>query len=274
MKKFKEIIENFYSKKNEANITKIDNQVQETIYHIIHLLNIGKLRISEKKNNVWITHEWLKKAILLYMYFKKNKIFSGKYNNYYDKIPLKYQEYTKEQFKKEGVRIVPPATVRYGAFINSNTIIMPSYINIGSYIDQGTMIDTWATVGSCAQIGKNVHLSGGAGIGGVLEPLQNNPTIIEDNCFIGARSEIVEGVIIEQGSVISMGVFIGKSTKIYDRETGEIFYGKVPANSVVVSGSLPSENKKYSLYAAIIVKKVDSKTLKKVEINQLLRNIK
>ncbi|MDE5285570.1 MAG: 2,3,4,5-tetrahydropyridine-2,6-dicarboxylate N-succinyltransferase, partial [Buchnera aphidicola] len=182
--------------------------------------------------------------------------------------------YTKEKFEKEQVRIVPPATIRYGSFIASNTILMPSYVNIGAYIDQGSMIDTWATVGSCAQIGKNVHLSGGVGIGGVLEPLQNNPTIIEDNCFIGARSEIVEGVIVEKNSVISMGVFIGQSTKIYDRETGEIIYGKIPSGSVVVSGSLPSQKGNCHLYSAIIVKKVDTKTQRKVEINKLLRNLK
>ncbi|CAL4321613.1 2,3,4,5-tetrahydropyridine-2,6-dicarboxylate N-succinyltransferase [Buchnera aphidicola] len=274
MQKFKEIIENTYTKKNEININNIDAKTIETIHYIIGLLNDGKIRISEKKNNVWITHQWLKKTILLYIHLNENKIFEGKISNYYDKIPLKYKKYNKKKFEKENIRIVPTATIRYGSFINSNTIIMPSYVNIGAYIDEGTMIDTWATVGSCAQIGKNVHLSGGAGIGGVLEPLQNNPTIIEDNCFIGARSEIVEGVIVEKGSVISMGVFIGKSTKIYNRETGEILYGKVPSNSVVVSGSLPSKDGKYNLYAAIIVKKVDHKTLNKVEINQILRNKK
>lgn len=271
MKKYKEIIENAYAKKNEINLENINIETYETINHIIKLLNSGKIRISEKKENIWITHQWLKKAILLYMYLNKNTIFKGSVSNYYDKIPLKYENYNEKKFRKEKIRLVPPATIRYGSFISSNTIIMPSYINIGAYVDEGTMIDTWATVGSCAQIGKNVHLSGGVGIGGVLEPLQNNPTIIEDHCFIGARSEIVEGVIIEEGSVISMGVFIGKSTKIYNRETGEISYGKIPAKSVVVSGSLPSKDGKYSLYAAIIVKKVDSKTLSKVEINNLLR---
>ncbi|CAL4321500.1 2,3,4,5-tetrahydropyridine-2,6-dicarboxylate N-succinyltransferase [Buchnera aphidicola (Protaphis terricola)] len=271
MNKFKKIIEHTYE--NKINFQKIDIQTYQVIQNVIQLLNQGKIRISEKKNDKWITNQWLKKAILLYMYFTKNSIFLEKNTNYYDKIPLKYHHYTEEDFKKEKIRIVPPATIRYGAFIHQNTVIMPSYINIGAYIDQGTMIDTWATVGSCAQIGKNVHLSGGVGIGGVLEPLQNNPTIIEDNCFIGARSEIVEGVIVEKGAVISMGVFIGQSTKIYNRETGEISYGKVPSNSVVVPGSLPSKNGKYSLYAAIIVKKVDSQTLSKVEINKLLRNL-
>jgi len=273
VKKFKKIIENAYINRNEINFKNIDIETYETIAYILSLLNKGELRISEKKDNVWITHQWLKKAILLYIYFTKNNIFLGKNTNYYDKIPLKYNKYTQENFEIEKVRIVPPATVRYGAFINCNTVIMPSYVNIGAYIDEGSMIDTWATVGSCAQIGKNVHLSGGVGIGGVLEPLQNNPTIIEDNCFIGARSEIVEGVIVEEGAVISMGVFIGQSTKIYNRETEEISYGKIPSNSVVVSGSLPSKNGKYNLYAAVIVKKVDHKTTSKVEINKLLRGL-
>lgn len=267
----KKIIEEAYTKKHS--IHDMNNDILNAVDHVIQLLNNGIIRISEKKDNKWITNEWLKKAVLLYMYIRKNNIISDNHTNYYDKIPLKYEKYDANKFKKEKIRIVPPATVRYGAFINCNTVVMPSYVNIGAYIDQGTMIDTWATVGSCAQIGKNVHLSGGVGIGGVLEPLQNNPTIIEDNCFIGARSEIVEGVIVGKGSVISMGVFIGQSTKIYDRESGIISYGKIPPNSVVVSGSLPSKDKSYNLYAAIIVKKVDSKTLSKTEINQLLRKI-
>jgi 2,3,4,5-tetrahydropyridine-2-carboxylate N-succinyltransferase len=274
MQALKKMIEEVYQKKNEINLDKIDTNVFKKILYIIELLNNGIVRISEKKDNNWITHEWLKKAVLLYMYIKENNLIKGSHTNYYDKIPLKYDKYNEEKFKREKIRIVPPATIRYGAFINYNTVIMPSYVNIAAYIDTGTMIDTWATIGSCAQIGKNVHISGGVGIGGVLEPLQSNPTIIEDNCFIGARSEIVEGVIIEQGCVISMGVFIGQSTKIYDRETGEIFYGKVPKNSVVVSGSLTSKNGNYNLYAAVIVKKVDSKTLSKTEINKLLRNTK
>ncbi|AEO08585.1 2,3,4,5-tetrahydropyridine-2,6-carboxylate N-succinyltransferase [Buchnera aphidicola str. Ak (Acyrthosiphon kondoi)] len=273
MQELKKVIEEAYKNKNEININNIDCDIFKTVSHVIELLNHGTIRISEKKDDTWITHEWLKKAVLLYMYIKKNNFIKGNHTNYYDKIPLKYEKYDEKKFKKEKVRIVPPATIRYGAFINYNTVIMPSYINIGAYIDQGTMIDTWSTIGSCAQIGKNVHISGGVGIGGVLEPLQNNPTIIEDDCFIGARSEIVEGVIIEKGSVISMGVFIGQSTKIYDRENGKTFYGKVPAHSVVVSGSLPSKNGNCNLYAAIIVKKVDLKTLKKTEINKLLRNI-
>ena len=213
------------------------------------------------------------KAVLLSFRINDNGIIKGDDAQYYDKVPLKFSNYTEEQFKAAGVRVVPPATARKGSFIAPNTVLMPSYVNIGAFVDEGTMVDTWATVGSCAQIGKNVHLSGGVGIGGVLEPLQANPTIIEDNCFIGARSEVVEGVIVEEGSVISMGVFIGQSTRIYDRETGEIHYGRVPAGSVVVSGSLPSKCGKYSLYAAVIVKKVDAKTRAKVGINALLRSI-
>lgn len=220
-----------------------------------------------------MVHQWLKKAVLLYFRINDNGIIKGDDAQYYDKVPLKFSDYTAEQFKEAGVRVVPPATARKGSFIAPNTVLMPSYVNIGAFVDEGTMVDTWATVGSCAQIGKNVHLSGGVGIGGVLEPLQANPTIIEDNCFIGARSEVVEGVIVEEGSVISMGVFIGQSTRIYDRETGEIHYGRVPAGSVVVSGSLPSKCGKYSLYAAVIVKKVDAKTRAKVGINALLRSI-
>lgn len=220
-----------------------------------------------------MVHQWLKKAVLLYFRINDNGIIKGDDAQYYDKVPLKFSDYTAEQFKEAGVRVVPPATARKGSFIAPNTVLMPSYVNIGAFVDEGTMVDTWATVGSCAQIGKNVHLSGGVGIGGVLEPLQANPTIIEDNCFIGARSEVVEGVIVEEGSVISMGVFIGQSTRIYDCETGEIHDGRVPAGSVVVSGSLPSKCGKYSLYAAVIVKKVDAKTRAKVGINALLRSI-
>ena len=215
----------------------------------------------------------MKKAVLLSFRINDNQLVDGAETKYYDKVPLKFADYTEERFQKEGFRVVPSATVRKGAYISKNCVLMPSYVNIGAYVGEGTMVDTWATVGSCAQIGKNVHLSGGVGIGGVLEPLQANPTIIGDNCFIGARSEVVEGVIVEEGCVISMGVFIGQSTKIYDRETGEVYYGRVPAGSVVVSGSLPSKDGKYSLYCAVIVKKVDAKTLGKVGINELLRSI-
>ncbi|CAL4321060.1 2,3,4,5-tetrahydropyridine-2,6-dicarboxylate N-succinyltransferase [Buchnera aphidicola (Eriosoma grossulariae)] len=273
MDQYQKIIETIFDNKNEIITKKNIQSEKKQIKYVIDMLNTGQLRVSEKINNQWITHQWLKKAILLNFYFNKNKIIKNDTQSYFDKIPLKYQRYTEEQFQQEQVRIVPQATVRHGAFIAKNTILMPSYINIGAYIDQNTMIDTWATIGSCAQIGKNVHISGGVGIGGVLEPLQNNPTIIEDNCFIGARSEIVEGVIIEEGSVISMGVFIGQSTKIYDREKNKIFYGKIPKNSVVVSGTLPSKTGLCNLYCAVIVKTVDNKTLKKVELNQLLREI-
>ncbi|WP_343153072.1 2,3,4,5-tetrahydropyridine-2,6-dicarboxylate N-succinyltransferase [Buchnera aphidicola] len=273
MKNLEKIITETFENKKKIELLKKENSVINVINSVIELLNIGKLRISEKKEGVWITHQWLKKAVLLYLYTQKNKIIPNTNSNYYDKIPLRYHNYSLEKFQKEKVRVVPNATVRYGSFIEKNVILMPCYINIGSYIGENSMIDTWATVGSCAQIGKNVHLSGGVGIGGVLEPLQNNPTIIEDNCFIGARSEIVEGVIVEKNSVISMGVYIGQSTKIYDRETGKFFYGRIPSGSVVVPGNLPSLDNKYSLYSAIIVKKVDSKTRKKVQINELLRNL-
>lgn len=273
MQELKKIIEDAFEKKSHINSENINKSTKNAINQVITMLNNGKLRVSEKIKGIWITNQWLKKAVLLYLYFKKNKFIQDTHTTYYDKVPLKYKNHDEITFKKEGVRIVPPATIRTGAFIGTKTVVMPSYINIGAYVDEGCMIDTWATVGSCAQIGKNVHLSGGVGIGGVLEPLQANPTIIEDNCFIGARSEIVEGVIVEENSVISMGVYIGQSTKIYDRETGDIFYGRVPKGSVVVSGSLPSKNRNYNLYSAIIVKKVDEKTIKKTSINQLLRNI-
>ncbi|MFP3019179.1 MAG: 2,3,4,5-tetrahydropyridine-2,6-dicarboxylate N-succinyltransferase [Arsenophonus sp.] len=273
MDQFKSIIENAFNNITEITVETTNIQLNNTINKIITKLDKGQLRVSEKIDGKWITHQWIKKALLLSFRLNKNRLIKGSESRYFDKVSMKFSEYDHARFQKEGFRIVPPGTARKGAFIGRNTIIMPSYINIGSYIDEGSMIDTWATVGSCAQIGKNVHLSGGVGIGGVLEPLQTNPTIIENNCFIGARSEIVEGVIVEEGSVISMGVYIGKSTKIYDRETGEILYGKIPANSVVVSGTLPAKNGNYSLYCAVIVKKVDEKTRKKVSINELLRRI-
>lgn len=273
MKKLKPIIEHAFDNKDQINNENVDIRTYNAIEKTINLIDCGILQISEKISGNWITHQWLKKAILLYFCIKKNNFFSNGKNTFYDKIDLKYQNTSEEELKKNNIRIVPPATIRKGAFIAKNTILMPSYINIGAYINEGTMIDTWSTVGSCAYIGKNVHLSGGVGIGGVLEPIQSNPTIIEDNCFIGARSEIVEGVIVEKGSVISMGVYIGQSTKIYNRQTNQVTYGRIPAGSVVVPGTLPSENKKYNLYCAIIVKQVNTKTLKKIEINQLLRNI-
>ncbi|MDC9612578.1 2,3,4,5-tetrahydropyridine-2,6-dicarboxylate N-succinyltransferase [Xenorhabdus khoisanae] len=260
---------------NRVNITPVtvDGTTRDAINQVIQMLDNGKLRVAEKIDGQWVTHQWLKKAVLLSFRINDNQVMEGAESRYFDKVPMKFADYDQSRFEKEGFRVVPPAAVRQGAYIARNTVLMPSYVNLGAYVDEGTMVDTWATVGSCAQIGKNVHLSGGVGIGGVLEPLQANPTIIEDNCFIGARSEIVEGVIVEEGSVISMGVYIGQSTKIYDRETGEIHYGRVPAGSVVVSGNLPSKDGSYSLYCAVIVKKVDAKTRGKVGINELLRNI-
>ena len=236
-------------------------------------MNNGTLRIAEKTNDGWQVNEWLKKAILLYFRVNHNSMIDAGYTYFYDKIPLKYASATKADLIKGKVRVVPSAIARYGSYQAPNVIMMPCYINIGAYVDSGSMVDTWATVGSCAQIGKNVHLSGGVGIGGVLEPLQASPTIIEDNCFIGARSEIVEGVIVETGAVISMGVYIGKSTRIYNRQTGEISYGRIPAGSVVVSGNLPAKDGSHSLYCAVIVKQVDEKTRGKVAINDLLRQI-
>lgn len=260
---------------NRANITPatITTEVKEAILTALAKLNDGSARVAEKIAGEWVVHQWLKKAVLLGFRLWDNQVIDGAESKFFDKVPLKYSNYDQAQFIADGVRIVPPATVRTGSYVGKNVVVMPSYINIGAYVDEGTMVDTWATVGSCAQIGKNVHLSGGVGIGGVLEPLQANPTIIEDNCFIGARSEIVEGVIVEEGAVISMGVYISQSTRIYDRETGEIHYGRVPAGSVVVSGTLPSKCGTHNLYAAIIVKRVDAKTREKIGINALLRSI-
>jgi len=260
---------------NRENITPntVSDDVKQAVLNALAALNNGSARVAEKIAGEWVVHQWLKKAVLLSFRIWDNEIIDGGENNFFDKVPLKYSNYSKEMFVSDGVRIVPPATVRTGSFVGKNVVVMPSYINIGAFVDEGCMVDTWATVGSCAQIGKNVHLSGGVGIGGVLEPLQANPTIIEDNCFIGARSEIVEGVIIEEGAVISMGVYISQSTRIFDRETSEIHYGRVPAGSVVVSGTLPSKCGSYNLYAAIIVKKVDAKTRAKVGINALLRSV-
>ncbi len=241
------------------------------VNEVLSCLDSGQYRVAEKIEGQWIVHQWIKKAVLLSFKLFSNQVINAGFCEFYDKVPLKYQGYTEEQFQQTGVRVVPHAMVRKGAYIAKNCILMPSYVNIGAYIDEGVMVDTWATVGSCAQIGKNVHLSGGVGIGGVLEPLQANPTIIEDNCFIGARSEVVEGVIVERNSVISMGVYLGQSTKIYNRLTGEVTYGRIPEGSVVVAGNLPSEDKSHSLYCAVIVKQVDEKTRAKVSINELLR---
>ncbi len=246
-------------------------RIGDAVSHVLNELDQGRLRVAEKLDGQWTTHQWIKKAVLLSFRLEDNHLIDGGETRYYDKVPSKFAHYDEHQFRMGGFRVVPPATVRRGSFIGRNVVLMPSFVNIGAYVDEGSMVDGWATVGSCAQIGKNVHLSGGVGIGGVLEPLQANPTIIEDNCFIGARSEVVEGVVVEENSVISMGVYIGQSTRIYDRETGEVSYGRIPAGSVVVSGNLPSADGKYSLYCAVIVKKVDAKTRAKVGINELLR---
>ena len=250
--------------------------IRNAVAEVIEGLNNGSLRVADRQSvGQWQVNQWVKKAILLSFRLEDNKVITSGaagFPQFYDKVPTKFANYTEEDFIKGGFRVVPPAVARHGSFIGKNVILMPSYVNIGAYVDEGTMVDTWATVGSAAQIGKNVHLSGGVGIGGVLEPVQAGPVIIEDNCFIGARSEVVEGVIIEENSVLSMGVYIGQSTKIYDRETGEIHYGRVPAGSVVVPGSLPSKDGKCSLYAAIIVKKVDAQTRSKTAINDLLRD--
>jgi len=244
-----------------------EETTQKAIREVIELLDSGKLRVAEPTNNGWQVNEWVKKAVVMYFPIQKMETWEAGIFEYHDKMELK------RNYAEKGIRVVPNAVARYGAYISSGVILMPSYVNIGAYVDEGTMVDTWATVGSCAQIGKNVHLSGGVGIGGVLEPVQAGPTIIGDNCFIGARSEVVEGVVVEDNCVISMGVYIGQSTKIYDRETGSVTYGRVPKGSVVVSGNLPSKDGSYSLYCAVIVKKVDEKTLGKVGINELLRGI-
>jgi 2,3,4,5-tetrahydropyridine-2-carboxylate N-succinyltransferase len=247
-------------------------KLREALESALGLLDSGRLRVAEKIDGSWRVNEWLKKAVLLSFRISDNTAVRAGALNFYDKVPLKYEGWDEARFSSAGVRVVPPATVRRGAFIASNVVLMPSYVNIGAYVDSGSMVDTWATVGSCAQIGKNVHLSGGVGIGGVLEPLQAAPTIIEDDCFVGARSEIVEGVVVESGAVISMGVFIGQSTRIYDRERDEIIYGRVPAGAVVVPGSLPAKSGKYGLACAVIVKRVDAQTRAKTSINELLRN--
>lgn len=260
---------------NRADITpsNVSTEIKEAVEESINKLNDGSARVAEKIDGSWVVHEWLKKAVLLSFRIYDNEVMPAGPTQYYDKLASKYANTTAAEFKEGGVRVVPPAFARTGSYVAPGAILMPSYVNIGAYIDSGTMVDTWATVGSCAQIGKNVHLSGGVGIGGVLEPLQAAPTIIEDDCFIGARSEIVEGVIVEEGAVVSMGVYIGQSTRIYDREKDEVIYGRVPAGSVVVSGNLPAENGKYSLYCAVIVKRVDAKTRAKTGINELLRDI-
>lgn len=266
-------IETAFENRAEYSPKSAPTEIREAVNHVLDQLDNGSLRVAEKIDGSWVVHEWVKKAVLLSFRLNDNEVMDGAETRFFDKVPSKYADYSAADFQRDGVRIVPPAMVRRGSFVGKNVVVMPSYVNLGAYVDEGSMVDTWATVGSCAQIGKNVHLSGGVGIGGVLEPLQANPTIIEDNCFIGARSEIVEGVIVEEGAVISMGVYIGQSTRIYDRETGEVHYGRVPAGAVVVPGSLPAKDGSHSLYAAIIVKKVDAKTLAKVGINELLRSV-
>jgi len=265
-------IDDAYETRAQLNPRNAPGALRAAIETAIELLNEGQLRVAQPDGSGWRVNEWLKKAVLLSFRINENEAMPAGALNFYDKVPLKYSGWDEPRFAAAGVRVVPPATVRRGAYVAANVVLMPSYVNIGAYVDSGTMVDTWATVGSCAQIGKNVHLSGGVGIGGVLEPLQASPTIIEDNCFIGARSEIVEGVIVETGAVISMGVFIGQSTRIYDRERDEILYGRVPAGAVVVPGTLPAANGKYGLACAVIVKRVDAQTRAKTSLNDLLRN--
>jgi 2,3,4,5-tetrahydropyridine-2-carboxylate N-succinyltransferase len=266
------VIDEAYETRAQLNPRNTPAALRAAIERAIDLLNEGQLRVAQPEGGAWRVNQWLKKAVLLSFRINDNELMPAGALNFYDKVPLKYSGWSADRFAAAGVRVVPPATVRRGAHIAANVVLMPSYVNVGAYVDSGTMVDTWATVGSCAQIGKNVHLSGGVGIGGVLEPLQAGPTIIEDNCFIGARSEIVEGVVVESGAVISMGVFIGQSTRIYDRERDEILYGRVPAGAVVVPGTLPAANGKYGLACAVIVKRVDAQTRAKTSLNELLRN--
>ena len=272
MQELQQIIEAAWEDRTNLKPGTAPAKIGEAVAHVLAELDAGKLRVAEKIDGDWVTHQWIKKAVLLSFRLEDNVMMANGPMNYFDKVPTKFANYDTHTFQQGGFRVVPPAVARRGSFIGKGAVLMPSYVNIGAYVDEGTMVDTWATVGSCAQIGKNVHLSGGVGIGGVLEPLQANPTIIEDNCFIGARSEVVEGVIVGENSVISMGVYIGQSTKIYDRATGEVSYGRIPPGSVVVSGNLPSADGKYSLYCAVIVKKVDAQTRSKTSINELLRD--
>ena len=266
------IINEAHEQRATLSATSAPPEVRAAVEQTIAQLDAGTLRVAEKRAGEWVVHQWVKKAVLLSFRLNDNVPIQGGFGQFYDKVPNKFATWDSAAFARSGVRVVPPAVARRGSFVAKNVVMMPSFVNIGAYVDEGTMVDTWVTVGSCAQIGKHVHLSGGVGIGGVLEPLQANPTIIEDNCFIGARSEIVEGVVVEENSVISMGVYISQSTKIYDRATGEVSYGRVPAGSVVVSGNLPSADGKYSLYCAVIVKKVDAGTRAKTAINELLRD--
>jgi 2,3,4,5-tetrahydropyridine-2-carboxylate N-succinyltransferase len=281
MTDLQKVIEDAFEKRGELSPSSAPAEVKSAVAEVIAELDQGKLRVAEKRaagaapsgtGSDWITHQWIKKAVLLSFRLRDNEITQGGFTHYFDKVDSsKFARYSQADFEAGGFRVVPPACARRGAFIAKGVILMPSYVNIGAYVDEGTMVDTWATVGSCAQIGKNVHLSGGVGIGGVLEPVQANPTIIEDNCFIGARSEVVEGVIVGEGAVLGMGVYIGQSTRIYNRATGEVSYGRVPPGSVVVSGNLPAPDGRYSLYCAVIVKQVDARTRAKTGINELLR---
>ncbi|MGQ3889374.1 2,3,4,5-tetrahydropyridine-2,6-dicarboxylate N-succinyltransferase [Legionella sp. CNM-1927-20] len=272
MNSLEKMITEGFEKRQQLTLDNVPRNLLSAVEEVLNGLDQGYYRVAECINEEWITHQWLKKTVLLSFRLYPNQIIEAGFCQFYDKVPLKFADYNIGQWQEAQIRVVPHAMVRKGAFVARNTVLMPSYVNIGAYIDEGVMVDTWATVGSCAQIGKNVHLSGGVGIGGVLEPLQANPTIIEDNCFIGARSEVVEGVIVEKNSVLSMGVFLGQSTKIYNRQTGTITYGRIPAGSVVVPGNLPSEDGSHSLYCAVIVKQVDEKTRAKVSINELLRD--
>ena len=269
----RDVIEAAWERRGEFGPANAPRELVLAVEQTLDALDSGGCRVAEPSASGWVVNEWLKKAVLLYFRTHDNALVPAGYTHFFDKVPLKYSAASEAQLRAAGARIVPPAVVRKGAYIAPGVVLMPSYVNVGAYVDSGTMVDTWATVGSCAQIGRNVHLSGGVGIGGVLEPLQASPTIIEDDCFIGARSEIVEGVIVEKGAVISMGVFIGQSTKIYDRERDEVIYGRVPAGAVVVSGSLPSSNGRCSLYCAVIVKRVDAQTRAKTSLNELLRNV-
>ncbi len=267
----RELIEEAFDNRADLSPTSAPAEIRAAVDGALGLLDSGEARVAEPTDEGWRVNEWLKKAVLLSFRLNANVPMGDGVARYYDKVPLKYQDYDDARFAADGARIVPPATVRRGAYVAPDAVLMPSYVNIGAYVGEGTMVDTWATVGSCAQIGRNVHISGGAGIGGVLEPLQAAPTIIEDDCFIGARSEVVEGVIVERGAVLSMGVFVGQSTRIYDRERDEVSYGRIPAGAVVVPGSLPADNGRYSLACAVIVKRVDEQTRSKVGINELLR---
>ncbi len=268
----RETIEAAFERRAELAPGQAPAEIVAAVEAVMDALDRGEARVAEKSGGTWRVNDWLKKAVLLSFRLFDNRLVESGYTRFYDKVDLKYARYDAARFRAEGVRVVPPAVVRRGAYVARNAVLMPSYVNIGAYVGEGTMVDTWATVGSCAQIGRNVHLSGGVGIGGVLEPLQANPTIIEDDCFIGARSEVVEGVIVEQGAVLSMGVYVGQSTRIYDRERDEIIYGRIPSGAVVVPGSLPSPDGRYSLYCAVIVKRVDAQTRAKVGINELLRS--